>query len=281
MYCKDSHDYLIFLVQSNQIEQADKASIEDLARLSQHQIKLYLKSKVSIVLSNWGGFPKDIMPMYHSALSIYTDYIGYQTESFFHATQEKEVFEIQPLAELYRSHTFMELIDFEQWTAFETKLNRIFDELEGAGSGAREYGVEIYVTLLQAYSYYLHKKGKRIFDVFGRDIEKMLKIDASWSVEPLKEWAFSSYVQIKAYSDRRSDNIRSDLMERIRRFIQENIIDITLQTVADHVNLHPVYVSNLFKQETGENFSNCASPADGESGSTVEAQGFEDQSNCA
>jgi two-component system response regulator YesN len=171
-------------------------------------------------------------------------------------TQEKEVFEIQPLAELYRSHTFMELIDFEQWTAFETKLNRIFDELEGAGSGAREYGVEIYVTLLQAYSYYLHKKGKRIFDVFGRDIEKMLKIDASWSVEPLKEWAFNSYVQIKAYSDRRSDNIRSDLMERIRRFIQENIIDITLQTVADHVNLHPVYVSNLFKQETGENFSN-------------------------
>jgi two-component system response regulator YesN len=45
-------------------------------------------------------------------------------------------------------------------------------------------------------------------------------------------------------------------MERIRRFIQENIKDITLQAVADNVNLHPVYVSNLFKQETGENFSN-------------------------
>ncbi|MGO4374539.1 helix-turn-helix domain-containing protein, partial [Paenibacillus sp. MCAF20] len=78
----------------------------------------------------------------------------------------------------------------------------------------------------------------------------------SWSVGPLKEWAFGSYVQIKAYSDSRSDNIRTDLMERIRRFIQENIKDITLQTVADHVNLHPVYVSNLFKLETGENFSN-------------------------
>jgi two-component system response regulator YesN len=150
----------------------------------------------------------------------------------------------------------MELIDIEQWTAFESKLKLIFSELEGAGSGAREYGIEIYVTLLQAYAYYLHKKGKRIFEVFGRDIEKMLKMDASWSDEPLKEWAFSSYVQIKAYSDRRSDNIRSDLMERIRRFIQGNIKEITLQAVADNVNLHPVYVSNLFKQETGENFSN-------------------------
>ncbi|GLX71147.1 response regulator transcription factor [Paenibacillus glycanilyticus] len=259
MYCKDSHDYLIFLVQSNQGEQADKnnsATIEDLARLSQHQIKLYLKSKVSIVVSNWGAIPKDIMPMYHSALSVYTDYIGYQTESFFHATEQKEVFDIQPLAELYRSQTFMELIDFEQWTAFESKLNRIFEELDGEGSGAREYGVEIYVTLLQAYSYYLHKKGKRIFEVFGREIEKMLRVDSSWSVEPLKEWAFASYVQIKAYSDRRSDHIRSDLMERILHFIQENLKDITLQTVADHVNLHPVYVSNLFKQDAGENFSN-------------------------
>jgi len=259
MSCKDSHDYLIFLVQPHSMEQADQDSsaiVEDLARLSQHQIKLYLKSKVSFVLSNWGGFPQDILSMYQSALSIYTDYIGYQTESFFHVRQKKEVFEIQPLAELYRSQTFMELIDIEQWAAFEHKLIRIFDEFEEAGSGAREYGVEIYVTLLQAYSYYLHKKGKRIFEVFGRDIEKMLKIDASWSVGPLKEWAFGSYVQIKAYSDSRSDNIRSDLMERIRRFIQGNIQDITLQTVADHVNLHPVYVSNLFKQETGENFSN-------------------------
>mgnify|MGYP001206609675 CR=1 FL=1 len=258
-YCKDSHDYLIFLVQPNMAEQSGRdhsAIIEDLARLSQHQIKLYLKSKVSVVLSSWGGFPKDILPMYHSALSIYTDYIGYQTESFFDAKQKKEVFEIQPLAELYRSQTFMELIDMEQWNGFESKLNRIFDELEGAGSGAREYGLQIYVTLLQTYSYYLHKKGKRIFEVFGREIDKMLKIDAGWSVEPLKEWAFGSYVQIKAYSDSRSDNIRSDLMERIRRFIQENIKDITLQTVADHVNLHPVYVSNLFKQETKENFSN-------------------------
>jgi two-component system response regulator YesN len=259
MYCKDSHDYLIFMVQSNQLEQSDKdssAMIEDLARLSQHQIKLYLKSKVSIVLSNWGAFPADILPMYHSALSIYTDYIGYQTESFFHATQKKEISEIQPLGELYRPQTLMELIDIEQWAAFEGKLNRIFEELEGAGSGAREYGFEIYVALLQAYSYYLHKKGKRVFEVFGRDIEKLLKMDASWSVGPLKEWAFGSYVQIKAYSDSRSDNIRMDLMERIRRFIQENIKDITLQTVADHVNLHPVYVSNLFKLETGENFSN-------------------------
>ncbi|GIP15863.1 DNA-binding response regulator [Paenibacillus montaniterrae] len=259
MHCKDSYDYLIFLIQSQQIEDQDSNStvaIEDLARLSQHQIKLYLKAKVSIVLSNWGQFPHDTLAMYHSALSIYTDYIGYQTESFFHAAQKKESSEIQPLSELYRSQTLMELIDIEQWAAFEDKLARIFAELEEAGNGAREYGFEVYVALLQTFSYYLHKKGKRIFDVFGRDIEKMLKVDASWSVEPLKEWAFSSYVQIKAYSDSRSDNIRSDLMERIRHFIQQNVQTVTLQTVADYVNLHPVYVSNLFKQEAGENFSN-------------------------
>lgn len=258
-YCKDSYDYLVFVIQSKHVIEGaseDSALVEDLARLSQHQIKLYLKAKVSVVVSNGGAFPKELMTMYHSALSIYSDFIGYQTESFFQATQKKAEYEIQPLAELYRPPTLLELIEFEQWTAFEHKLGTIFDEMDGTGSGAREYGIEIYVALLQAYSYYLHKKGKRIFDVFGRDIEKMLKVDASWSAEPLKGWAFESFVQIKAYSDSQSENIRSDLMQRIRQYIQGHLNEITLQSVADHVSLHPVYVSNLFKQESGENFSN-------------------------
>ncbi|QJD83890.1 response regulator transcription factor [Cohnella herbarum] len=258
-HCKDPYDYLIFLVQpmknTNDTGKETAADVEILARLAQHQIKLYLKTKVSIVVSREGLFPQELTAMYHSALSTYSDFIGYQTESFLNVVQGQEFKEIRPLADLYAAPTLMQLIEVEQWGAFEEKLSRIFEELCSNGNNTNEYGFEIYVALLQAYSYFVHKKGKRMFEVFGRDIDKMLKADASWSAEPLREWAFGSFHQLKAYSDSRSDNLRLDLMERVYRFVGEHLKDVTLQSVADHVHLHPVYISNLFKQEAGENFS--------------------------
>jgi len=139
--------------------------------------------------------------------------------------------------------------------AFEQKLAAIFDEFDGQTSNKNEYGFDIYATLLQAFTYYVHKKGKRFFEVFGRDMDMMLRAEASWSAGPLREWAFDSFLRLKAFSGNRSDNLRAELMDRIYRYVAERLSEVTLQAVADHVRLHPVYVSNLFKQESGDNFS--------------------------
>ncbi|WP_156158145.1 helix-turn-helix transcriptional regulator [Gordoniibacillus kamchatkensis] len=84
----------------------------------------------------------------------------------------------------------------------------------------------------------------------------MLKLDAGWSIEPLREWSLQSLQQLKTYSGSMSDRFRNDLIKQIIHFVNEQVKDVTLQSVADHVHLHPVYVSNLFKSETGDNFSN-------------------------
>jgi len=258
-HCKDPYDYLVFLVQplktAVDIGKETISNIEILARLAQHQIKLYLKRKVSVVMSQLGIIPLELSALYHSVLTTYSDFIGYQTESFLNVVQGQEVTEIRPMVELYAAPNLMQLIEVEQWGAFEEKLVRVFKELDRHENNANEYGIEIYVSLLQAFSYFVHKKGKRMFEVFGRDIDKMLKADASWSAGPLREWSFNSFNQLKAYSDNRSNHLRMDLMERVYRFVGEHLKEVTLQSVADHVHLHPVYVSNLFKQESGENFT--------------------------
>ncbi len=42
---------------------------------------------------------------------------------------------------------------------------------------------------------------------------------------------------------------------KVKNYVSENYNkDITLQKAADHVYLNPIYLSRLFKQETGENF---------------------------
>jgi two-component system response regulator YesN len=48
----------------------------------------------------------------------------------------------------------------------------------------------------------------------------------------------------------------SIIISHIKEYIHENYNkDITLEQIADHVFLSPVYVSRLFKEKTGENFS--------------------------
>jgi len=258
--CKDPYDYLIMLVQpiAEGEAGADKgmdAKLEDLARHMQRQTKLYLKMKISVVVGHSGTLPRDLDRMYQAALSTYADFIGYQTESFLNVVQDQAMAEMRPLISLYSTPTFLQLIDVEQWGASERKLTAIFDELDNRPGNKNEYGFEIYTALLQAFTYYVHKKGKRFFEVFDRDIDMILRADASWSPAPLREWALVRFRMLKTYSDNRSDSLRSELMERIYRCVAERLSEVTLQSVADHVHLHPVYVSNLFKQESGENFS--------------------------
>lgn len=55
---------------------------------------------------------------------------------------------------------------------------------------------------------------------------------------------------------RRSGEHEDDLIQKIKEFINKNYYnDITLESVANKVYLHSVYVSRYFKQHTGTNFS--------------------------
>ncbi|MBM7567755.1 response regulator transcription factor [Paenibacillus sacheonensis] len=259
-HCTDDYDYVVFLVRPKQpSESSEKEGMEEaerLARLVQHQIKRFLKIKVSLVMSNWSSFPHEVPAVYHHSLSLFTDYIGFQTESFFHDRQERSVEEIRPLSELYASPTFMQLLEVEQWDDAEAKMRRVFEELERRENKTREFVFEAYITIMQAFSYYVHKKGKRFYDIYGREAEKMLKLDAGWSIEPLREWSVQTLQQLKTYSGSLSNRFRNELINRVVRFVNDQVKDVTLQSAADHVHLHPVYVSNLFKLETGDNFSN-------------------------
>ncbi len=51
-------------------------------------------------------------------------------------------------------------------------------------------------------------------------------------------------------------NARISIINQIRKFVDSHLSeDVSLQAIADHVYMHPVYVSKVYKLETGENLS--------------------------
>ena len=74
-------------------------------------------------------------------------------------------------------------------------------------------------------------------------------------LEDIRRWAARSLGDLlKLFAQRKETNIHQSV-ESAKRYILQNFTrDLTLEEVADHVFLHPIYLSRIFKQSTGMNY---------------------------
>lgn len=116
--------------------------------------------------------------------------------------------------------------------------------------------LEVYFTIAAAYAYIAHKTGRAFADWMGDHVDRMAEGLPYRSLGQLREWSFRTLRSIKEDADKESKDSRSKLIETIQSYIENNITrDISLQSIAEKVSLHPVYVSKVYKLETGENVS--------------------------
>lgn len=157
---------------------------------------------------------------------------------------------------MYEPPTLIHLLEAARWDRIEEKLHLIFDELETGYGGSQEHVLEAYFSIASAYAYIAHKNGKQLFDLIGSDYDKMTEGLPFRSVNQLKDWSLRTLKQIRQDMDQETKDSRSVLIKQIQWFIDQHIgQDVSLQTIADHVYLHPVYVSKIYKLETGDNLS--------------------------
>lgn len=83
-------------------------------------------------------------------------------------------------------------------------------------------------------------------DVFILQIEETSDIKALEKLEYEMLYAFAN-----ALREERKP-VYNTIVNRVINFIHEEILgDLSLERIAAHVNVHPVYLSNMFKKETG------------------------------
>lgn len=76
------------------------------------------------------------------------------------------------------------------------------------------------------------------------------------SIESIYNWLLNLMSSCAAeLRIKRKNNIKS-VVEKVRSFLDDNFSnpELSLQVIADHVFLSPVYLSKLYKNETGENY---------------------------
>ncbi|MEK3723383.1 response regulator transcription factor [Paenibacillus sp. FSL H8-0034] len=258
-HCKDSHDYLVFMLKckTSSIQTEVQQHLERTSSELQKAVSTYLKGKISVLVSNWGQFPEDVTTLYNQALSLFRKRIGSEHNLFMTAADTQIHDEpYRTLQRLYELPTLTQLLEAGRWKDAREKLLAVFEELNNQWSQSQEYVLEVYFTVSAAFSYITHKNGKQLAELMGPDYYKLTEGLPFRSVGMLRDWSLRVLDQLKADMDKEVQDSRSLIVQRVQQFVDQHLSeDVSLQTIADHIYLHPVYLSKIYKLETNQNIT--------------------------
>ncbi|WP_217596851.1 response regulator [Cohnella sp. GbtcB17] len=258
--CKDDYGYLCLLLQAepgaggHSDGVLDDLAIETAARELEAKIAEYLKGRVSVLIGGSCLFPDEIAERYRQSVSAFRTVPRSERGVVFRAGEARSL--SSSLHALYSPPGLQQLLEAGRWADARAKLAAVFEELKSRELDTEEHMLEIVCALTNAFLYIAHLQSKTLAELSSDD--------ADLATDPLKlsrsgqaaAWAFRMLDRLEAGSVREFKDAKYQLIVKIHRFIEERIAeDVSLQTIADHVSLHPVYLSSLYKQETGENMS--------------------------
>lgn len=88
-YCKDIHENLVFLVQMKEKDQSPRISgpakitlLEKLTIEIQHNVQIYLKGHISLIVGEWVEFANGIGPLYKKCIALLRQHASVQDEIF-------------------------------------------------------------------------------------------------------------------------------------------------------------------------------------------------------
>lgn len=255
--CRDANDYLVIIARgknasAGEIAGEDAKRFESLALQLQRNIGLYLNRVVSVVVSRCGTFPVDIHPLYSHLIHQVRSRLGNETGCFIPGDIPDAELEFHPVHLLHETPTFHHLLDSHQWEAFSMKLDHVLNTLKQQSNLSEEHVQEAYMVIVSAYYHYAHKHNRLLSEVVGgaNILDRTVR-----SVHQLSEWAVYVLDKIKTNALVEQRSSKEKLIWKVKDYIAKNLGTTSLQSIADAVYLHPVYLSRLYKAETGQGLS--------------------------
>ncbi|MEF3305911.1 helix-turn-helix domain-containing protein [Paenibacillus sp. GYB003] len=136
------------------------------------------------------------------------------------------------------------------------RVRSLVDELTermGRDLLSADYCHEKWKQWVDAYRQYVKQMNLKLTDVVGEDsLDRFQRIA---NIRDFREWLLDAVRQTFRFVEERGRSRGSESVERVKAYVEANLgRDMSLQVVAECVRLHPRYLSQLFKEETGIGF---------------------------
>jgi two-component system response regulator YesN len=263
--CKDVYDYLIFVITPKDSsflsgdrmkEQQDRKVLEKLSLQLQDSVIEYLKGSVSVLISDWGRFPDQIYSYYQNSISVIRRHPENLQGFFISSTQDIQPTEYQPLRNLYEPPMLVHLMEAGRWSAAEERFMAIIAELREKKGYTFEYIQETALMLGSALMQTVHKQGILFEQLSDINLFKLPDAEAPHSIDNLEKWGFRMIETLRDHAVKEVKGSHHSIIQKVHEFVHAHLeSDVSLQSLADHVYLHPAYLSKIFKLETGEGIS--------------------------
>jgi two-component system response regulator YesN len=249
--CKDSYRFIVLLLPIQRF-----GSHEHLQQRTcdlQQAVLQYMKRPVSILLTSAFPYRHELYRQYLLALNGFGRSIGTRSGVMRTLDQDEPRKELKPLVQLHQSPTIQQLMETGRWEEVNGKLALIMAELNSPTCQSQQQLMEIVYYLFSSFSYIAHKQGDSFADLVGHPLQP--ESFYFKSTDAIMEWALSIIDQFKRSLQESTPN-RNHIIRQIHEYIALHLHeDVSLTRVSEHVYLHPVYLSRLYKKETGESLS--------------------------
>ncbi|MCA0757600.1 response regulator [Paenibacillus sp. N4] len=265
--CKSVHGYLVFVVtvpeekrvsfaSQEQFSQAIADELQQKAAQLQLSVSHYLKGSVSVLINKWGSFPHDITRLYEDVLLALRRQVGSQSELFVQVSGEAEQPQVHSLQRLYEPPQLVHLLESGNFEPVEEKLTAIWEELNRRWADSPEHLLEVFFSVYASFSSFAHKNGRELADVIGSALSDVSGLTPTRSAAALHQWMFQSFQMLRQCMENETRNDRELTVRKIKQYVRKHLVDdVSLQSIADYMYMHPVHVSRIFKLETGDNLS--------------------------
>jgi len=265
-HCKDANGQLVFVVSANSgqpdkpaegpVKERYRRQLEAYVELLQKKTRIYLKRKISALLVNRWSLLPEISSMYQTAVTSIRQHVGQEKEWFVIVTEDEESEQTGSLQSLYEPPLLLHLLETGSWDMADERLRLIFAELSVKWRESPEHLSEAFFFITGAFMRVSHKNGRQLQAIIGDCGKKLHHNCPFYTLDQLHNWVFQVFRMLRDDLQRDCGEAQMTVVERIQAYIGEHVNgDASLQAIADHVGLHPAYISKVYKVETGTGIS--------------------------
>ncbi|WP_438347680.1 response regulator transcription factor [Paenibacillus sp. FA6] len=257
-HCKSPHDCLIIIAAAKEsLHESSRGKLTELVQILQRNVSNYLKGDISIVLSEWFEFPTGITAAYRAGLSaIFTAGThGSHSLLFLEDPSHNRDSVIKSIEMLYKPPTLIHLLESKQWGAAQDKIDSVFRDMEQV-SFMREHLYEVFLSVTNAFLYIAHKHGVFMHQIDHSGFDLFIDQRIVHSLDTLRSWSTEMMDKLKKELYTNDKYTNSYIIKQVHEIVSIDMgQDTSVKMIADKVFLHPVYLSKIYKSETGESLS--------------------------